>query len=190
MTGGKQSPGCQGSGKEDANGGRADRKPLGRGLHYQLRARANLRPGRPPPRVSTADEYSGRSPCASAGTLLISWRGGHRPVSQFSWTSGGRCCPLFPAFAVRCLEDTYMGSLRGGHRPEGLRAIELVLFTEYTQIGKLFRSHPSYRGDLPWHDWAMFRYKLNEQDTVRRKTFRDFGGRLNSAGSGLSFPKK
>jgi hypothetical protein len=93
--------------------------------------------------VSNSDEYCGRGPRASAGKLVISWPGGNRPVSQFSWTSGSSGCPPFPALAIRCLEDTYQGSLRGGNRPEGLRVIELVLFTEYKRNGKLFQSHPS-----------------------------------------------
>jgi hypothetical protein len=82
-------------------------------------------------------------------------------------------CPPFPALAIQCLEDTYRCALRGGNRPEGLRSvIKLVLFTEYKWNGKLFRSHPSFRGGRAWHDWAMFLYEKNEQDTVRRKTYR------------------
>jgi hypothetical protein len=108
---------------------------------------------------------------SNVSTSASAHTAGQRPVSQFTWTSGGRGCPPFPPLAVWCLEDTYRGCLRGANRPDGIRAIKLVLFMEYKRNGKLFRSHPSYRGDLPWHDWAMFRYEKNEQDTLRRKTY-------------------
>jgi hypothetical protein len=52
------------------------------------------------PKVSNIDEYCGRGPRASAGKLVLCWPGGNRPVSQFSWTSGSRGCPPFPALAI------------------------------------------------------------------------------------------
>ena len=46
---------------------------------------------------------------------------------------------------------------------------ELIFKSEYTDMkGNIFRSHPSYRTEAPWHDWAMIRW-IDNRDNNRRE---------------------
>jgi hypothetical protein len=94
---------------------------------------------------------------------------GNRVVSEFAWTAARAGCPPFPAAVATCLENAYRGYFCGA-RDENL-PLTLVLFTEYKRNGQLFRAQPAYRGDRPWHDWAMFRYEKSAQDAARRKSY-------------------
>jgi hypothetical protein len=91
-------------------------------------------------------------------------------VSEFVWTSARLGCPPFPRTAIACLEKTHRAYFSGAD-PNKVRTLNLVLFTKYKRNGQLFRAHPAYRGGLPWHNWAMFRYEKSAQDVARGKSY-------------------
>jgi hypothetical protein len=107
---------------------------------------------------------------SSAGTLAITQPRGNRLVSEFVWTSARVGRLPFPRMAIVFLEKTHRGYFSGADPNEG-HALNLVLFTKYKRNGQLFRLHPAYRGGLPCHDRAMFRYKKSAQDVARGKSY-------------------
>lgn len=40
---------------------------------------------------------------------------------------------------------------------------EIMCFSEHKRNGLIFRSHPSYCSGISWHDWAMFKWTVNNQ---------------------------
>jgi hypothetical protein len=122
------------------------------------------------PAAPDTSKTCGRGTQSSTGTLAITRPRGNRLVSDFVWTSARVGCPPFPRMAIACLEKTHRGYFSDAD-PNEVRTLNLVLFTEYKRNGQLFHAHPAYRGGLPWHDWAMFRYAKSAQDVARGKSY-------------------
>ena len=80
-------------------------------------------------------------------------------LHEFRWTSRHKkdhpSCPP-PIEAINYLAElVYLAITTKGVRVSG---VTLHCFTEHKCKGFIFRAHPNYHHEGPWHDWVYFQY--------------------------------
>jgi hypothetical protein len=128
--------------------------------------------------VEDVNEEWGMSQSATRGVLELQRDEDNPddPISSFRWLTPSAVrnnVKPFDEEVFQCIRDEMRFDLKHGLFGDDDHQTRALLFTECKVGGVLYRAHPFYRSDKPWHDWVMIRYSRDADGKTYRETTHD-----------------